>query len=85
MTGPHEYKEKDWSSLYLLSSRTGRRPLFVLIREAFLEGPVVLRHLVWVCVCDQLERKKHTGASNHKKRLCFTEPSAAAPPSQRGL
>lgn len=23
---------------------------FVLIREAFQEGPVVLKHLVWVCV-----------------------------------
>lgn len=33
-----------------ISSHTGRWPRFVLIREAFQEGPVVLGHLVWVCV-----------------------------------
>lgn len=48
--GPREYMGKSWSSLCVLRSHAERQRLFVLIREAFQEGPVAPRHLVWVCV-----------------------------------
>ena len=54
-----------------ISSHTGRWPLFILIREAFQEGPVVLGHLVWVCVGLGGMEKAHRSIQSQAQTLFY--------------
>lgn len=52
-----------------LSSHTGRWPLFILIREGFQEGPVVLGHLVRVCVGPAGMEKAHRSIQSQEQTV----------------
>lgn len=54
-----------------LSSHTGSWPLFILIREAFQEGPVALGHLVWVCVGPAGMEKAHRSIQSQEQTLFY--------------